>query len=70
MVYYKLIKITIDILELVEVIINIIIYCHGFSKLIVINQGLFFISKFWSLLYYCLKIKKKLSTFFYPQTDG
>ncbi len=37
---------------------------------IVIDWGLLFMSKFWSLTYYFLSIKKKLSTTFYPQTNN
>ena len=39
-------------------------------KSIVINWGLLFILKFWSLLCYFLGINKKLFTVFYPQIDG
>ena len=46
MVYYIPVKITINVPNLVEVIINIIIYYYGVLKLIVMNQSLFFISKF------------------------
>lgn len=70
MVYYKLIKITIDALRLVKVIINMIIRYYRVSKSIIIDLSLLFISKFWFLLYYFLEIKKKLFTVFYPQMDG
>ena len=60
----------IDVLGLAKVIINMIMRYYAVSKSIVIDQGLLFISKFWSLLYYFLKIKKKLSTAFHPQIDG
>ncbi len=70
MVHYKLVKVTIDILGLAEVIIDMIVHHHKVPESIVIDQGLLFISKFWFLLYYFLKVKKKLSTAFYPQTDG
>lgn len=46
--------VTIDVLGLVEVIINVIVCHHGVPKSIAIDQGLLFISKFWSLLcYFC-----------------
>lgn len=58
MVYYELVKIMIDMLGLTEVIINIVVYHHGVSESIVIDQDLLFISKFWSLLCYFLGIKR------------
>ena len=65
MIYYKYIKITINILSLAKVIIDMVIQYHKILKSIVMDQGLLFISKFWFLLYYFLKIKKKLFTAFY-----
>ena len=70
MVHYEPIKVTTNALGLVEIIINMVVYHHGVPKSIVINQVLLFISKFWSLLYYFLKIKKKLSTTFYLQIES
>ncbi len=70
LVYYKPVKITINTLDLAEVIINVIVHHHRVSELIITDRGSLFISKFWSLLYYFLKIKKKLSTVFYLQTNG
>ena len=43
---------------------------HSFSNLIINNQKLLIILKFWLLLYYFLGIKQKLSTVFYSQKDG
>ena len=60
----------INILSLAKVIINMVVYHYKVLKSIVTDQGLLFISKFWSLLYYFLMIKKKLSIVFYPQTNG
>ncbi len=51
-------------------IINVVVRDHGVPESIVTDRGSFFISKFWSSLYYFLKIKRKLSTAFHPQTDG
>lgn len=45
-IYYKLIKITIDTLELAKVIINIVMYHHNISKSIIMDLDSFFISKF------------------------
>ena len=64
------IKVTIDIPSLVKVIIDVIVRHYRVLKLIVTDQGLFFISKFLSLLCYFLKIKQKLSTAFFPQTNS
>ena len=69
MVYYELVKITIDAPSPAEVIVNVVVRHHGLSDLIVINRGALFTSKFWSSLYYFLDIKQKLSTTFHPQTD-
>ena len=46
MVYYKSVKITIDVLGLIEIIINMIMRYHSLSNLIVTNWGLLFILKF------------------------
>ncbi len=70
MVYYKPVKVTIDILGLVEVIINMVMCHHGVLESIITNQDLLFISKCWSLLCYFLGIKRKLFTAFYLQTNG
>ncbi len=69
-VHYKSVKVTIDASGLVEVIIDVVVHQHGVPKSIVIDQGLLFTSKFWSLLCYFVDIKKKLFTFFQPQIDG
>ena len=69
-VYYKLVKITIDAPNLVEVIINVIVRHHGLYDFIVTDQILLFTLKFWSLLCYFLGIKQKLSIPFYSQMDG
>ncbi len=70
MVYYVLVKVTIDVPGLAEVIIDVIVHYHGVLESIVIDRDLLFISKFWSLLCYFLGIRRKLSTTFYPQTNG
>lgn len=46
MIYYRSVKTIIDITDQVEVIINIVIRYHNYSKLIISNQGLLFNSKF------------------------
>ncbi len=62
---YEPVNIMINIPGLAKVIINVVICYHGVLESIVIYKALLFISKFWSLLYYFLKIKKKLFTAFY-----
>ncbi len=70
MVYYKLVKITINALGLADVILDMVIQYHSLPDSIVNDQGLVFNSKFWSLLCYFLRIKQKLSTAFYLQTNS
>ncbi len=70
MVHYELFKVTINALGQAIVIINVVMCHHGVSGSIVTNWDLLFISKFWSLLYYFLDIKRKLSTAFHPQSNG
>ncbi len=70
MVYYKPVEITVDEPGLVKVIIDVILHHHGVPESIVTDRGSLFTSKFWSLLYYFLGIKRKLSTAFQTQTDG
>ena len=66
MVYYKPIKTKIDALGLAKVIIKVVVWYHGLPDSIITNQGSLFMSKFWSSLCYFLKIKRRLSTTFYP----
>ena len=47
MVYYILVKITINTPSLIEVIIDMIVHYYGVPELIMTDQGLFFIFKFW-----------------------
>ena len=70
MVNYKLVKITIDTPGLLEVIINVVVQHHGLPNSIITDRSFLFMSKFWFLLCYFLEIQKKLSTAFYPQTNG
>ena len=70
MVHYKPVKVTINAPGLAEVIIDVVVRHHGLPDSIVTNRGSFFTSKFRSLLCYFLGIKRRLSTAFYPQTDG
>ena len=70
MVYYKPVKVTIDAPGLAEIIIDVVVRYHGLPDSIVTDRGSLFTSKFWSSLCYFLGIKRRLSTAFYPQTDG
>ena len=70
MVHYKPIKVTINALGLAEIIIHVVGRHHGPPNLIVTNQRLLFTSKFWSLLWYFLGIKRRLFIAFHPQING
>ena len=70
MVHYEPVKINIDAPGLAEVIIDIEVRYHGLFDSIVTDRGFLFTSKFWSSLCYFFGIKRRLSTIFYPQTDG
>ena len=70
MVHYEPVKVTIDAPGLAEVIIDVVVRHHGLPDSIISDRGAIFTSKFWSLLYYLLGIKRRLSTAFYSQTDG
>ena len=70
MVHYKPVKITLHLPRLKEVIIGVVICQHGFLDSIVTNRSSFFTSKFCSLRCYFFGIKWRLSTAFYPPTDG
>ena len=69
MVYYKLVKVTINALCLVKVIINVVVRYHRLQDSIIIDQRLLLILKFWLLLCYFLGIKQKLFINFHPQID-
>ena len=69
MVYYKSVKITIDVLGIAKVIINVVVQYYGLPDFIIIDWGFLFTSKFWFLLCYFLEIKKRLSTAFHHQTN-
>ena len=46
MIHYELVKITINVLSLTKVIINLVIHHYRAPELIIIDQGLLFMSKF------------------------
>lgn len=70
MVYYKPVKITLDALGLAEVLLDVVLQYHGLPDSIMTDKGLLFTSKFCQSLCYFLGIKQRLSTVFYPETDG
>ena len=65
MVYYEPVKVTIDVPDLTEVIIEMVIRHHGLLDSIVSDRGSVFTSKFLSLLCYFLGLKRRLSTTFH-----
>lgn len=68
MIYYELVKITINASGLGDVIMDIVIKEHGLLISIMSDRGSLFTSKVWSLLCY-FGIKCRLSTFFHPRTN-
>ena len=70
MVHYKLVKVTINIPELVKVILDMVIWYHGLPDSIMSDRRSFFTLKFWSLLCFFLGIKQRLLTDFYPLTKS
>ncbi len=70
MVYYILVKVTINVPGLAEVMIDVVVHHYGVPESIVTDRDLLFPSQFWFSLCYFLGIKKKLSTAFHPQLDG
>ena len=70
MVYYKLVKVTINTSDLIKIIIDVVMRHQGLLDSIITIRGLLFISKFWSSLCHFLGIKRRLFTAFYLQTDG
>ena len=70
MVHYEPVKVTINTPGLAEVIIDMIVQHHSLLDSIVTDRDLLFTLKFWLSLCYFLRVKRKLSTVFYLQTDG
>ena len=69
MVHYKPVKITINALEPVEVIIDMVIQYYLLPDFIISDRRVIFMSRFWSLLCYFLGVKRQLSNAFHPSTD-
>ncbi len=70
MVHYEPVKVIINVPILAEVIIKAVVRHHDLLDSIVSNWSSVFTSKFWLLLCYFLRIKRKLSNACHPQTDG
>ncbi len=70
MVHYESVEISIDAPGIAKVILDVVMQYHDLPDSIVSDRGSVFTSKFWSSLCYFLEIKQRLSTAFYPQTDG
>ena len=62
---YKPVKVTINALQLADVILNVVIQHHGLPDSIITDRGSLFTSKFWSSLCYFFNIKWRLSTAFH-----
>ena len=60
----------INAVELAEVLYSKVFLIFGAPKGIVTDRGTVFTSDYWSAVSYHLKIKRRLSTAFHPQTDG
>lgn len=69
MVHHKLVKTTIDVAGLAEIIINVVVRYYSLPESIVGDENSLFTSKFWCLLYYFFGIKQKISTTFHLWTD-
>ena len=61
---------TIDAPDLAELFIDTILKDYGSPTSIITDRGSLFTSSYWSSFCYQLRIKRKLSTAFHPQTDG
>lgn len=70
MIYYEPVKVSINVSALAEIIIKTIVRYHDLLNTIAGDRGSVFTSMFWSLLYYFLRIMRKLSTAFYLQIDS
>jgi transposase InsO family protein len=60
----------IDAPELAELFIDTILKDYGSPTSIITDRGFLFTSSYWSSFCYHMRIKRKLSTAFYSQTDG
>jgi len=70
MAHYQACTKELDAEGLCGLIIERVIRDYGVPEGIVTDRGSVFTSSYWSNICYYLKMKKKLSTAFHPQTDG
>jgi hypothetical protein len=70
MARYIPVNATIDAAELAEVFMNTIFKDYGTPAGITSDRGPQFTSAFWGSVMFYLKIRRRLSTAFRPQTDG
>jgi len=61
---------TINAAELADVFIPNIFKDFGCPRGITLDRGSLFTSNFWGTVMYYLKVQRRLSTAFHPQTDG
>ena len=61
---------TITVTELADLFLNKVVRHFKTPRGIIFNYSSIFTSKFWSELCFAIKIKHRLNTAFYPQTDG
>jgi len=67
--YLPIVK-TITITKLADLFLNKVVRRFRAPRGIVFDCGSIFTSKFWLELCFAIKIKRRLSTAFYPQIDG
>lgn len=70
MIYHEPIKIIINILRLAKVVSNMVVQYYGFLNLIISDKNWLFILKFYLLLYYFFKIKRRFLIVFYLQINS
>ena len=63
-------KSTITAVEFAELFITAVYGHHGLPRTIVSDRGPQFIGQAWKRLCILLRIERRISTAFYPQTDG
>ena len=69
MIHYIPVTKTVSAEDLTEIILREVIRLHDLPSSIVTDRGSIFTSKYNDALCYALKIKRRLSTAFHPQTD-
>lgn len=69
MVYYQIVKITIDTARLTKIIIDVMVKQYSLPDSIVTNRGFLLTLKLWLLLYYFFGIKRRLLIAFHLQIN-